>query len=65
MHLLADGIPDDIDAPAPRKSACGDCRLIPIERTNASNSRENSAILRETDRLRKFSLEHHIPLKVT
>jgi hypothetical protein len=36
MHWLADGIPELMEAPAPRKTSKGWSRDIPIERTMAS-----------------------------
>lgn len=39
MHRSADGMPEDIDAPAPRKKRCGVDLLMPIDRTRASSGR--------------------------
>ena len=36
MHCVAEGIPELIEAPAPRKTSNGWSRDIPIERTMAS-----------------------------
>lgn len=39
MHVAAEGTPDVIDAPAPRKRECGVALLIPIDRMSASRVR--------------------------
>ena len=46
MQASAEGTPDDIDAPAPRKSAWGDPRLTPTDRTNVSISKEGISVKR-------------------
>jgi hypothetical protein len=38
MHISADGTPDVVDAPAPRKNAKGE-RWMPIDQTKASSER--------------------------
>jgi len=45
VQRSADGMPELIDAPAPRKRLCGVSRLSEMERTNASKLIEGSALI--------------------
>src|SRR6267154_1456869 len=51
IHICAEGMPDVMEAPAPRKSACGVFRLTPTDRINASRGRRKSFIKLPPERL--------------